>query len=174
MDAAIAVFGRQGFRQGSLKTVADEVGLTIQGLLHYFPTKEELLLAALDHRNELGREEFDEALAAGALAACRHILQRNVDNPGFMRLFVTLAAEATDPEHPAHQYFLARYEATHSMLAQQFRSDASQGRLAEGVDPGSVSVEVIALMDGLQLQALLRPDMDVVAEFERAVTPLRA
>lgn len=175
LDAAIAVFGKQGYRQGSLKTVADEVGLTIQGLLHYFPTKEELLLAALDHRNRATQSGLDDALATGgSLESCRFILRRNLENPGFMRLFVTLAAEATDPEHPAHSYFLLRYQHTFATFAQQLRADAALGRLAPGVEPDTTAAHLIALMDGLQLQYLLRPALDLVGTFDRATAALRA
>ncbi|MBV2155051.1 TetR/AcrR family transcriptional regulator [Kitasatospora sp. SUK 42] len=175
VEAAIAVFGQQGYRQGSLKAVADEVGLTIQGLLHYFPTKEQLLLTTLEQRNALTQAKLDEAIEAeGALGACRFVLRRNRDDPGFMRLFVTLAAEATDPEHPAHEYFLRRYETMHAQFAEHLRSEAARGRIAAGVDPGAAAASLIALMDGLQLQALHRPAMDMLDTFEQATRHLRA
>ncbi|MGO7983453.1 TetR/AcrR family transcriptional regulator, partial [Rhizobium johnstonii] len=47
LDAAVDVFGKQGYRNGSLRDVADAVGLSIQGVLHHFPSKEELLLEVL-------------------------------------------------------------------------------------------------------------------------------
>ncbi|MGW5648171.1 TetR/AcrR family transcriptional regulator [Saccharopolyspora sp. NPDC003752] len=175
IEAAVAVFGQQGYRQGSLKTVADEVGLTIQGLLHYFPTKEELLLAALEHRNGLMQRALEEeALTDGGLAACRSILRRNLENPGFMRLFVTLSAEATDPDHPAHEYFIRRYKTVHARFAQHVRADAAKGLLVEDVDPDAAAAKLIALMDGLQLQFLFRPEMDLLDAFEQAIAPLQA
>jgi len=173
LDAAVAVFGRQGYRQGSLKTVADEIGLTIQGLLHYFPTKEELLLAALERRNEADQEALDAAYASGGtLESCRHILRRNLERPGFMRLFVTLAAEATDPEHPAHDYFLRRYRTAVVQFRDYLRRDVRAGRLAPDLDAEDAASQVIALMDGLQLQYLLRPGFDLIAAFDAAVAPL--
>ncbi|MFD6700943.1 MULTISPECIES: TetR/AcrR family transcriptional regulator [unclassified Microbacterium] len=173
LDAAVAVFGRQGYRQGSLKTVADEIGLTIQGLLHYFPTKEELLLAALERRNEADQEALDAAYESGGmLESCRHILRRNLERPGFMRLFVTLAAEATDPEHPAHDYFLRRYRGAVLQFKDYLRRDIRAGRLTQGLDADDAASQVIALMDGLQLQYLLRPGFDLIAAFDAAVAPL--
>lgn len=173
LDAAVAVFGRQGYRQGSLKTVADEIGLTIQGLLHYFPTKEELLLAALERRNEADQEALDAAYASGGmLESCRHILRRNLERPGFMRLFVTLAAEATDPEHPAHDYFLRRYRGAAGQFKDYLRRDIRAGRLTPDLDIDDAASQVIALMDGLQLQYLLRPGFDLIAAFDAAVAPL--
>ncbi|WP_052372982.1 TetR/AcrR family transcriptional regulator [Amycolatopsis taiwanensis] len=173
IDAAVSVFGRQGYRQGALKTVADEVGLTIQGLLHYFPTKEELLLAALHHRNALDRENLQRVLEeGGVVAVTRYILQRNVEHPGFMRLFVTLAAEATDPDHPAHEYFVERYTRVFSYAGEAIQADVRKGAIRPDVDADALAEQLVALMDGLQLQALLRPEMDLLAAFDRAVAAL--
>ncbi|WP_249026692.1 helix-turn-helix domain-containing protein, partial [Amycolatopsis pretoriensis] len=40
--AAFEVIAERGYRGTSLAAVADRVGLTQQGLMHYFPTKEDL------------------------------------------------------------------------------------------------------------------------------------
>ena len=66
VDAAIDIFGRQGYRQGSLREVAAAVGLTVPGLLHYFPSKEALLAATLEQRNHRRRERLDSVLPTRA------------------------------------------------------------------------------------------------------------
>ena len=53
LRAAMDIFSTQGFRGASLDAVADAVGMTRQGLLHYFPSKVQLLLGVLDLREEL-------------------------------------------------------------------------------------------------------------------------
>lgn len=175
IDAAVSVFGRRGYRQGALKTVADEVGLTIQGLLHYFPTKEELLLAALHHRSVLDRENVERILEeGGVVAVTRYILQRNLEHPGFMRLFITLAAEATDPDHPAHEYFVERYNRIFSYSGEAIQADVRKGAIRPDVDADALAEHLVALIDGLQLQALLRPEMDLLATFDRVVVMIIA
>jgi AcrR family transcriptional regulator len=172
MDAAVDVFGRVGYRRGSLKDVAGEVGLTIQGLLHYFPTKEELLMAVLEHRNQ-ARENVVQEVSdrSGVVGVCRYILEENQAHPGFMRLFVTLSAEATDPDHPAHEHFVERYRRLHDAWTENVRSDIAAGRIRPDADPGALADEFIALCDGLQLQALFRPDLDIMKAFEHAAAP---
>lgn len=172
MDAAVEVFGRVGYRRGSLKDVASDVGLTIQGLLHYFPTKEELLMAVLEHRNEARADVLrDISARSGILGMFHYILEENRDHPGFMRLFVTLSAEATDPDHPAHDHFVERYRALHESSVERIRQDVVAGRVAPGVEPEALAEQLVALSDGLQLQGLLRPELDIVAAFDRAVAP---
>ena len=46
--AALEVIAERGYRGASLAAVAERVGLTQQGLLHHFPTKEALLVAVMD------------------------------------------------------------------------------------------------------------------------------
>ncbi|MGN6760244.1 MAG: TetR/AcrR family transcriptional regulator [Leifsonia sp.] len=169
LDAAERVFGESGFRQGSFKDVADAVGLTLQGVLHYFGTKEDLLRATLDRRNA-GQVVIGERIGQeqGAIAFMRYYLERNEEHPGFRRLFVTLAAEATDPEHPAHDYFSQRYARTSAALTDIIRNDIESGRMDGAVDPTRAAAAIIALADGLQLQKLLVPSLDLLAAYDAA------
>ena len=50
VDAAFELFAAHGYRGASLQDVADRVGLSQTGLLHYFPSKRELLIAVLAKR----------------------------------------------------------------------------------------------------------------------------
>ena len=40
VDAAVEVFATVGYHKGSLRDVADRVGMSQAGLLHHFPSKE--------------------------------------------------------------------------------------------------------------------------------------
>ena len=51
LEAALPLFARQGYRGASLASIASAAGLTQPGLLHHFPSKEELLLGLLDWRD---------------------------------------------------------------------------------------------------------------------------
>jgi AcrR family transcriptional regulator len=173
IDAAIDVFGRLGFRQGSVRDVAAAVGLTVQGVLYYFPTKEQLLMATLEHRAELRRSRTDVIQRErGVVAMMRFQLEAGLAKPGMMRLFITLAAEATDPDHPAHHYFLDRYQRAHDHLRAGLAADIEAGRRPRTVDPADAAVRLIALCDGLQLQYLLRPGFDLLAAYDRNTADL--
>jgi AcrR family transcriptional regulator len=53
LRAALGLFTAHGFRGASLGAVAAAVGISRQGVLHYFPSKTHLLLGVLDLRDEL-------------------------------------------------------------------------------------------------------------------------
>lgn len=174
VDAAIDVFGRQGYRQGSLRDVADAVGLSVQGVLHHFATKEALLAAALEQRNAVRSARIDTTRETkGVVAMMRMLLAENLEHPGLMRLYVTLSAEATDPEHPSRDYFLERYRQTHELCVNSFTEDVAAGRAPAGLDPDTAASGLVAITDGLQLQYLLRPEMDLLQTYDILTLPYR-
>jgi hypothetical protein len=46
---AVEVFGRKGFKGGTLQQVGDKVGLTPAAIIKLFGSKEKLLIAVLEH-----------------------------------------------------------------------------------------------------------------------------
>lgn len=53
LDAALAVIGRDGYSRATVREIADAVGLSQNGLLHHFGSKERLFVEVLRHRDEL-------------------------------------------------------------------------------------------------------------------------
>ena len=51
VDAAVEVFSSVGYRKGSLRDVANKVGLSQAGVLDHFPSKEHLLEAVPSWRD---------------------------------------------------------------------------------------------------------------------------
>lgn len=170
VQVATEIFGTQGFRAATMLQIAAACGISRTGLLHHFPTKESLLEAVLAHRDADGSDEqLDEATQdpTDGRAMLRHLLavvERNVTQPRIVNLFSVLSAEAGDPAHPAHDYFAQRYARLRAQLQQACAGLASAGQLTPGTDPNALAVEIIALMDGLQVQWVLDPDaLDMAA-----------
>jgi AcrR family transcriptional regulator len=159
LRAAMDIFATQGFRGASLDAVADAVGMTRQGLLHYFPSKVQLLLGVLEVRNEdniaLVERLIDDShgFADALVALARH----NQDRPGLIRLFTVLAAESVDARHPGHDRFVERYRSVRAGFTEHIEIEQRAGRMDAGIAPASLAVLLIAVMDGLQLQHLLEP-----------------
>lgn len=176
LGVAARAIGVRGFRGVALADIAAEVGLSEPGLIHHFKSKEELLLALLVHRDEddaaLVARIFDEEgrnTEEALLALCRH----NVDNAEIVRLFAVTAAEAIDPDHPAHQFFRERYERVRSRVATRIERDQAAGVFRRDLDPYEVATEITAVMDGLQNQWLLDPSVDMCAVLEGYLDRLR-
>jgi AcrR family transcriptional regulator len=177
LDAALEVFAQSGYRSGSLREVAARVGMSEAGLLHHFPNKVKLLEGVLDRRDDLALSfiGLDAEDGAERLRGLVELAEYNASIPGVVELYCTLSAEATAPDHPAHGYFVRRYEYTRSMIGGAFQHLADTGRLVAGVDPARAAVTTISLWDGLQVQWLLdRSVLDMADQLRRYFDSLLA
>ena len=160
LDAALEVFALGGYRAGSLRGVADRVGISEAGLLHHFRSKSALLAAVLERRDQQSEKLFDFSDGDGRrrLRSLLSLARYNATIPGVVELFCTLSAEATAPDHPAHAYFSDRYRRVVDLSTNSFRELADDGELREGIDPHRAGQQLIALWDGLQIQWLFERD----------------
>jgi len=163
--AAIAVFGELGFAGGSIRTIADRVGVSHATLLQHFGSKEGLLTAVL--------QEWDRRTVEASLAdvvgldyfrRLPEVMAAHTSNRGLLELFATIAAEATNPGHPAHSFIQARYTDNLATLTTHLQQAVDAGHVAP-LTPVEIHVEVrlvTAVLDGIGLQWLLDPATDVV------------
>jgi len=160
LQAAIVLFGEVGYHAASLRELASRVDMSHPGLLHHFTTKAALLEAVLLYRDTVDEADLDEDLARGTdfFDALVRLVERNALRRPIVELFTALSAEATSPDHPAHEYFVRRYQATLELTREQLERCARDGRLRPGVRPDVVARQLVALMDGLQVQWLLSLD----------------
>jgi AcrR family transcriptional regulator len=167
IEAAVEVFATVGYHKGSLRDVADRVGMSQAGLLHHFPSKEHLLEAVLTRRDDDARALMGEPAPTGT-ALLRFLVDLatyNAGHPQLVELHVILSGEGASVEHPLHGYFVQRYEQVYTMIRDAFEEAAERGQLREGVNTSSAARTVIALLDGLQLQWLLhREEVDMAAD----------
>jgi hypothetical protein len=89
-----------------------------------------------------------------------------------MRLLVALLSVAGNPEHPMSTYLRSRYQLFFSQIRRGLEHDIAVGRAPHTMEPRRGAEQLIALYEGLQLQAMLRPDLDLVPAFDRAVARL--
>jgi AcrR family transcriptional regulator len=156
--AAYSVFATRGYTNGSLQEVADRVGVSQTSLLHYFPTKGDLLLAVLHWRDTItgdgsAEPDPDEPLLAAVVRQAGY----NERYPGVIGLYTVLCAESVTDEHPGHAFFVDRFTRLRATYAADFAALADAGRLKAGVDPARAAASLVGLWDGAQLQWLLDP-----------------
>lgn len=178
---ALAVIAREGYRGASVKELAEAVGLSQAGLLHYFGTKEELFTEILRKRDELDIAHFRGAtseklgsdapdLRAGYLQVIRH----NSEVPGLVQLFSRMSVDAADPDHPAHAFFLARGAELRAEFTREIEQQQRTGAVTDRIPPETLARTLLAVADGLQLQWMQDPTIDMAgiidALFE-ALTP---
>jgi AcrR family transcriptional regulator len=177
LGAALRAFALHGYQGSSLARIAEDAGLTTAGLLHHYPSKEELLTAVLVERDRLDGARFRLAGFAGLEALDRLVLlvQHNAESPGLVQAFTVLMGESVSAGHPARKWFQERYPRRVANLAAALRAGVEAGELGAGVDCPSLASEIIATIDGLQVQWLLNPDqVDMVAVFTHYIDGIRA
>ncbi len=175
VEAAIEVFSSSGFHKGSLRDVADKVGLSQAGLLHHFPSKEHLLQAVLAWRDDQARIRLGDPLPEGValLRGLAELAEYNASTPELVELHVIVSAEGTSADHPIHGYFDERYAMIFEMVRAAFAHADARGQLKPGVDCAGAARTVIALMDGLQVQWLLhRDEVDMAGDLRRYIQSL--
>lgn len=158
LESALDVIGRKGYQNTSLKQIAEVVGVTPAALLHYFGSKEELFTEVLRTRDEHDLDTPQPVDPVDAKAAFVDVIRRNAEVPGVVELFSRLAVDAVDPEHPAHRYFLDRSERLRESIAVAFERD-EQRRAT--LDPDTMARVIQAVSDGLQLQWMIDPTVDM-------------
>ena len=182
LERALDVIAREGYRGASVKELSDAVGLSQAGLLHYFDSKEELFTEILRKRDEIEARTFGpldqpvkpETLRAGYVSVIGH----NAGVPGLVQLFSRMAVDAADPQHPAHAYFLERGETLRGLFQSALGELRERGELTDRVDPEVLARIFQAVSDGLQLQWMQDPSVDMAATvsalFDALMAPVPA
>ncbi|WP_424211810.1 TetR/AcrR family transcriptional regulator [Streptomyces sp. BI20] len=171
LDTAVEHFAQWGFHASSLARIAKECGITQGGLLHHFRGKEDLLLSVLAQSEERDIERLF-AVPAETTAAywdtLVSLVEDNARRPGIVRMFSVLVGESADPAHPAHAYFRQRYARVLDHTVGVLRAGRERGELRADLDLEAVGRELLAVMDGLQIQWLLDPEAVDMAAGVRA------
>lgn len=179
--AAVKIINARGYNGMSLQAVADEVGITQAGVLHYVGNKQGLLVEVIQHyyRRSSNTDDYLTLFVPGGALEGQHpkipeylrlIVAENANQPELVMLFQTLNTEAMSPESPMHEYFNDySSEATHP-------SRVPAWSVPNGVDAEETLSCALAAMYGLEGRWLARPDeIDYKAEwakFEDVLFPL--
>ncbi|HEY0186921.1 MAG TPA: TetR/AcrR family transcriptional regulator [Cellulomonas sp.] len=175
LQVSARLIAEHGFYGISLQNVADAVGITQAGLLHYVRNKDGLLEMLVEQQYDRQGTPTD-FVASGDPAAthpggpsfpayCRYLVDFNSRRPELMKLYMVLSAEAASPAHPAHDYFATRPTAVWQYYQQTpWRLPPSVGSFEDIQDLVELSLEA---MDGIQVRVFRRPAIDMNAEWAR-------
>lgn len=159
LQAAMAVFGEHGYANGSLSDIAERVGMTHAGVLHHFGSKEQLLIALLEYRDDADVAELEGHHAPRGAALLDHLVATAATNetrPGIIQTYTVLLGESVTDHHPGKAFFAERFVGLRSMISSAV-ADAT-GLDLENPTVSAAASAIIATMDGLQSQWLLDED----------------
>ena len=150
--AALRLFTRTGYGATSVREIAASLGTSHGALRYYFPDKESLLRAVLEARDARDRgfpvdHPLDPLYGLYLRSAQSDQDREQID------LYLVLACEATDPGHPAHQYFRDRFAALVDNMAAELEKLKRLGLARSEVNAERSAIWALAQLDGLQLHA---------------------
>ncbi|MGI4732687.1 MAG: TetR/AcrR family transcriptional regulator [Janthinobacterium lividum] len=176
LDVAERHFGKMGYRGASTAGIANDAQISDPGLLHHFGSKDGLLMALLNRRYSRDSDKLraGEHLSVEEMADnLEAITRENVDQRDEVRLTMVLLAESIAQDHPGHEYFQMRYARARAIVARQLKGVLADGEPDPKADPETLASLILAVLDGLQLQWLLDPEVDMVSAvqaFNRLLT----
>ncbi|WP_420368477.1 TetR/AcrR family transcriptional regulator [Curtobacterium sp. L1-20] len=154
--------------------VASASGESVEVVERTFPSWDGLLLATIDRWNDQRTAPLMPiAEQRGAVLFLRAIVTSNIADPSLMRFLTATLNIAASPEHPLAPMLHARWRRFHAFVQHALQRDVLLGREPGTMEPARGSEQLLATYEGLQLQSMVRPDMDLLESFDRAVTRLR-
>lgn len=176
VDAAMRLFWEQGYRNTSIQDVLGEAEANSGSLYHYFPTKQDLLVAVLErYRDGIRRlllrpaweDEYDPLERVFALLD--HYRSQLVVTDCFYGCPIgSLALELHEPDPPVREMLARNFEGW--VDAVEACLEAAGDRLPDGADRHELAVFVLTTMEGGVMQARTHRSLE---PFDASVARLR-
>jgi AcrR family transcriptional regulator len=174
LDAAIARFGRDGYRATSVADIARDASVGGTVAYAYFPNKEALFLAAVDHD-----------AAAVIVEGVSHILE-DLENDDWRRTLVFTLIDAVD-RHPLARRLLAGLEPEvtarvmdipalnelRKACAERLRTEQASGHVRPDIDAVAVANGIVTICLSL-LRAVVQIGSDVTVTYAADVAAVFA
>ncbi|MFK0402020.1 TetR/AcrR family transcriptional regulator [Microbacterium sp. NPDC090225] len=164
LDTALTVIAQNGYSGATVKQLADAVGLSQNGLLHYFESKDNLFVEILRHHEESVAVQIDAEHADFAVGFRERILNAligSLEAAGISQLMLSVSAAGSEVEHVAHDFIANRYVEFRRVAATAIRELQSRGEFPAHGDPDAAAAIIAAAFDGLQSQWLYDHSFDV-------------
>ena len=174
ITAAAELFRRQGYAQTGVNQIIQEANATSGSFYHFFPAKEDLLLAVVDHIAEIFEAGiFNPATDRDPIQGIFSILdlyRKQINDGGFSfgSPMASLSAEVSE-NHPQVRARLAEIFASWSGRIEELLRSAGN-RLPPSLDRASLAQLVVCTMEGAVLGARLNRSL---APFDAAIAQLR-
>jgi AcrR family transcriptional regulator len=174
INGAIAAIRDGGLSRFSLEDVAVRSGMRPAEILELFPSEHALLAATVMRwTRAVSAPLLPMAGEQGTVAFLHALLAAHAEEPALMRLIAATLATSTDPTTDGADYYRSAYLQFRETVRTALQEDVRAGREPATMDPIRGAQQLLALYDGLRLQALLTPDTDVVDAFDRAAGRMR-
>jgi AcrR family transcriptional regulator len=177
LDAAFAVFGRQGIARTSLSDIAAEAGLTKGAVYSNFASKDELLLAIME--DHLIERMHDATAVFDGLASTPEAVRE-----AGARLLASMVSDATWHRLLLEYYTLAVHDATmleslaarrgelRATVAAAIEAAATARGIVLPISPAELAVTLLALSNGFAMERAIDATAVPGDLFEKVLTLL--
>ena len=162
-EAAWSIIKKEGIEKASIRRVAIEAGMSAGALRHYFSTKDEMLLFIMDYYLEEGKKRSQsKSWSDNPLQAVAEVLlelipideEKKIETSVWWILALQSLTSDTLKEKK-DEMTNGMYELASSMI----EILVLQGILSDSTNVKLEKSRLAALIDGLSIHALLRPDV---------------
>lgn len=162
-EAAWSIIKKEGIEKASIRRVAIEAGMSAGALRHYFSTKDEMLLFIMDYYLEEGKKRSQsKSWSDNPLQAVAEVLlelipideEKKIETSVWWILALQSLTSDTLKEKK-DEMTNGMYELASSMI----EILVLQGILSDSTNVNLEKSRLAALIDGLSIHALLRPDV---------------
>jgi AcrR family transcriptional regulator len=152
LDAAVAVFARQGFHRTRVSDIADEAGVAYGLVYHYFRSKDDvlnelfverwsLLIAAIDEADRTGGPHRDRLAAVASF-----IIDSYRYDPELMKVIIV---EVTRAANSFGQTHLTEIRRAYEGIAKIVADGQAGGAFRDDIDPLFVSMSFYGAIEQL-------------------------
>jgi len=174
LDAALPVFAGSGYERATVDEIVREAGFSKGAFYVHFESKEDLFWAMLEERIIRQQEAFRQALdhnrsaqenIQALLTTIFAIFRRDVM---WSALFIEFVAHAARNEK-VRERLASMYQNWRDFTVETLKQGREVGHVREDLDVDFVATVMIALIEGMIMQARLAP---AVVRPEDAIEPL--
>ena len=146
-----------------MRAIAKEANISLAGLMHYFPTRDVLLTELQrDDDAKLGEWYRNSAADIDPGEALAQVMADKARKPGSGTVYLSLAAAAAvDPSHPAATYLRERYDNIRGVIAEYITRRQPCGTIPSHVDAHFAATALISAADGIHIQWMSDPSIDM-------------
>lgn len=173
LETAEKLFYAEGVRAVGIDRIVAEAGVAKMSLYNHFSSKDELILAVLQHREEQFGVEFQAGMQMHVeqgmtrLRAFFAALKEWFGSPGFRGcMFINSRVELADARHPASEFAAAHKQRFHA-LVKELVVEAAGSKVADTIAPA-----IALLVEGAILTAVMEQSAEPADVAQRATMAL--
>lgn len=158
-EAAFRVIAKRGLARVTVREIAREAGFTTGALVHYFKSKDQVLIQASEYSGIVVRARMQEHEATRTgIAALKHVvyeaLPMTPEMRGTWNVWLGFWDRATHNKE-VRAITELRYKEWTGRIATLIKDAQAAGELSPKVDPVRAAQSVVSLVDGIGVRVLL-------------------